>query len=85
MTKSPTIKINAITQLHGNIRVEILDAFTDMPIPGFTLDDFDILNGDIMNKTLSWNGESDLSDYDDVTMRLHVKMDFATIFAFNFE
>ncbi len=83
-SKSPTIQINALTMNAGQITVGLYDTWRHTEIEGYTTEDCDPLRGDLMWKTLSWNGESDLSDYDDAYLRLHVRLTQATLFAIRF-
>ncbi len=82
---SPHLKVNTLTGDPGFIEIGLYDQLTQREIPGFTVDDCDLLNGDIYWKTVSWNGEEDLSYFDDVKLRLHIKMKQTALFALKFE
>ena len=85
-----TLKVNAWTRFRGEIRVEVADASVEtrpqpaVPIPGRTLADCDTLTGDILDGTVTWNGESDLSAWSGKQVRLRVEMTRARIHALEF-
>jgi hypothetical protein len=84
-TKSPTIKINAQTGDHGWIEIGLYDVSRRTDIEEITVKDCDLLNGNLLGKRVSWHNQSNISDYGDVVLRLHVKMFQANIFAIQFE
>ena len=58
------------TSAMGVARVEILDE-TEEKIPGFTLQDCDPINGNLLHHIVSWNGRSDLSSLRGKPVGLH--------------
>ncbi|MDX9973977.1 MAG: hypothetical protein RBU21_13415 [FCB group bacterium] len=49
------LSINAATSAAGTIKVELRD-MDGAPIPGFTLDDCDLIYGDSLDRRVSWKG-----------------------------
>jgi hypothetical protein len=77
------LELNFATSAAGEIRVELEDA-DGKPLPGFTLDDCDVLIGDRINKTVSWHGQASLSRYIAKPVRLKFVMIDADLYAFQF-
>ena len=84
------MKLNTYTRLGGEILVEIADASNDNrrvhapAIPGRSFDDCDPITGDHTSKTVSWNGNSDLSDWAGKPVRIRFKMRRAKLYAISF-
>lgn len=55
-----TLSLNMGTSAAGFVKVEFCDS-SGKPIPGYTLDDCDIIYGDSLDRTVSWNGNEDVS------------------------
>ena len=65
------------------LRVELQTAEGD-PLPGFTLDECDELFGDTLDRTVSWDGQADLSAVAGTPVRLRFVLRDADLFAFQF-
>ena len=84
------MKLNTYTRLGGEVLVEIADASNDNrrvhapAIPGRSFDDCDPITGDHTSKTVSWNGNSDLSDWTGKPVRIRYKMRRAKLYAISF-
>ncbi len=83
-SRSPSVAINATTRPGGWIKVGLHDARFDLPIEGYETKDCDLLQGDLLWKQITWHGSSDLNDFSDSDLRLHVQMERATVHAFKF-
>jgi len=67
----------------GWTRVGILDEF-GTEIPGFTVDDCNLIQGDFVEHVVSWNGDSDVSALAGTAVRLWIEMQNAKLYAFQF-
>jgi predicted GH43/DUF377 family glycosyl hydrolase len=85
MESCQEIKINALTKRSGWIKVALYDNLRNCEIEQFTLEDCNILNGDLLWDKITWNKDSDVSDFDDVILRLHISMFQATLFGIRFD
>jgi len=54
------LSLNVATSAAGMVKVEILDA-QGKPIPGFTLDDCDLIYGDSLDRRVSWKGNTSVA------------------------
>lgn len=54
--------LNYSTSANGSIRVEIQDAVTGLPIPGFELEDSPLIFGDRVSGTVNWDHEKGMTD-----------------------
>jgi hypothetical protein len=79
-----TIKINALTKRTGYILIEAVD-FEGNPIPGHTFEDCDPIIGNQYQKTVTWNGESDLGVEPRTPVYFRFKMKFAKLYCLDFE
>jgi hypothetical protein len=87
------LKINALTQRAGGIRVQIHrkkegiipDYAVDEVIPGRSFEECDVVQGDQFWKTVTWNGEADLGFTEGDGVVISFKMDRAKIFGVEFE
>ena len=77
------LELNLDTSAMGVARVEILDE-TGKKIPGFTLQDCDPINGNLLHHTVSWNGSSDLSKLKGKPVRLCFVSRSTDLYAFRF-
>ena len=77
------LQLNVETSVAGRAQVEIRDA-DEAPIPGFTLQECDPIQLNWIDKTVTWNGSSDLSALADRPIRLHIAMRDAKLYAFQF-
>lgn len=65
------IRINSLSHKGGYVKIELLD--TDMKlIPGYSIDMFDIINGNHLEKIVSWNNVQEIT----YTNFLHIKVMF---------
>jgi hypothetical protein len=81
--KGNRLVLNLDTGAGGYALIEILDE-AGKPIPGFTFHNADELNGNSVNKTVTWNGNADLSSLAGQPIRLHIRMRSAKLYAFQF-
>ena len=77
------LELNLDTGAGGVGRVEILDE-SGAPIPGFTLREADQLNANNVRTLVTWRGKSEVSALAGKTVRLHLKMRSAKLYAFQF-
>ncbi len=84
------LQVNAWTQFGGGIRCEVADAsaqtkWSGSPsVPGRTFADSDPISGDVLHRTVTWNGESDLSAWAGKLIRLRFQMRRARLHAVRF-
>ncbi len=75
--------VNFSTSAAGGVRVEIQDADGN-PLPGFALSDCQELIGNEIERSVRWQGESDVSALAGQTVRLKIEMRDADLFALRF-
>jgi hypothetical protein len=75
--------LNYSSSAAGDIRVEIQDA-NGHALDGFGLDDCDAIYGDDLARTVSWNGESDVSALTGQPVRLRFALRDADLFSIQF-
>lgn len=78
------LTFNMSTSVCGYLRVELQDC-DGMPLPGFTLDDCDEIFGDRLDYIVTWKGNSDVSKYAGVPIRMLIVMNDSDLFSFKFE
>ncbi len=78
------LEINFSTSAGGRLRVEIQDE-SGTPLPGFALDDCHLQYGDQLDRTVVWKHGPDLTALKNQTVRLHVELKDADLFAFQFK
>ncbi len=84
------MKINTYTRLGGEVLVEIADASSDNrrvhapALPGRSFEDCDPIEGDHISKTVTWKGNSDLSNWTGKPVRIRFRMRRAKIYAVRF-
>ena len=72
----------------GFIKVELIAGIPSRihpdaeAIPGFSFEESEILTGDHLNKTVSWNGNSDISKLGD-SIAIRIQMFQAKLFAYS--
>lgn len=76
--------MNYATSAAGEIRVELQDAGGN-PLPGFSMEDCDVLIGDRIDGAVSWHGRKSLSRYAGEPVRLRFMMKDADLFALRFD
>ncbi len=77
------LSLNFSSSAAGYVKVELRDA-DDQPIPGFTLADADELIGDDIERTVTWQGSSDVSALAAKPVKLHLEIKDADVYAFQF-
>jgi hypothetical protein len=78
------LELNYRTGAPGFVRVEIQDA-AGTPLPGYTLDDCPEIIGDEIERTVAWNGGTDVSRLIGQPVRLRFVMKDADLFALRFQ
>ncbi len=78
-----SLEINYSTAAAGSIQIAIEDA-AGRPIPGFSLADSEVLIGNEITRTASWNGNTDVSKLSSQPIRLNIHMKDADLFAIKF-
>ena len=78
------LHLNFATSAAGEIRVEIQD--TDgRPIPGYSLDDSQILIGNEIDRTVAWKNSEDVSKLSGKSIRLRFVMKDADLYSMRFK
>ena len=77
------LEINYTTSAVGSVRIELLDA-GGAPIEGFTLADADELFGDDVDRTVTWNGASDVGALAGRPVRLRLVLRGADVYSLRF-
>ncbi|WP_417851240.1 hypothetical protein [Thalassoglobus sp.] len=77
------LELNFATSAAGGIRVEI-QSDSGTPVPGFTLAESEELFGDSVNRTVTWNSESDVSKLSGQAIKLRFVMKDADLYSFRF-
>ena len=67
------LTINAWTRFGGTVRIGLCEEDGTL-IPGRSLEDCDRMTGDLMWSTVSWKGQSDISQWERSTVRLHIEL-----------
>ncbi len=78
-----SLSLNFATSAAGDIRVELQDA-AGKPLPGFTLDDSELLFGDSTDRTVNWKNGTDVSRLAGQPVRLRFVLRDADLFALKF-
>ena len=81
--KGSQFKVNFATSAAGTLKVEIQDA-KGHPIPGYSLPEADETFGDEIDRTVSWNGSTDVSSIAGQPVRLRFTLQDADLYAFQF-
>ncbi len=77
------LKLNFATSAAGTLKLEIQDAKSH-PIPGYSLQEADETFGDEIDRTVSWNGSTDVSRLAGKPVRLRFTLQDADLYAFQF-
>jgi len=77
------LELNVDTSAVGDVRVEILDT-NIQPVEGFSLADADMIYGNFIRKTVTWQGSDDISALKGQAVRLRFVMRAAKLYAFEF-
>jgi hypothetical protein len=78
------LEINYSTSAAGEIRFEIQDE-NGVPIPGYTLDDSQVIIGNEISGSASWQGNNDLKNLEARIVRLRIVMKDADLFSIRFK
>ena len=76
--------LNCATAARGMIKVEIQDALTGEPLPGFADSDCETIFDDSLERAVYWRGRSELSDLAGRPIRLRFRMRDADLYGFRF-
>jgi hypothetical protein len=76
--------LNCSTSARGSIRVELQDAETGKAIPGYSLDDCDVIYDDSIDRIVSWKGQSDISALAGKPIRILYELQDADVFSYRF-
>jgi hypothetical protein len=82
--KGGCLYINFATSAAGEIRVEVQDA-SGNPLPGYTMDNSEILIGNEIERVVSWNNSADVSQFAGKAIRLRFKMRDAHLYSLQFK
>ncbi|MCA1809884.1 MAG: hypothetical protein LC725_10615 [Lentisphaerae bacterium] len=77
------LTVNYTTSAAGSIRFELC-APDGAPIPGLTLKDSEILFGNEIEHTVSWQGKTDLQRHADKPLRLRIRLQDADLYSLRF-
>jgi hypothetical protein len=77
------LTLNFATSAAGSVRVELQTA-GGKPIPGHALADCDELFGDTLDRTVTWNGNADVSSHAGQPVRLRFVLADADIYSMQF-
>ncbi len=78
------LEINYSTAAAGDIQIEIQD-LDGKPVPGFSQNDCQMIIGNEIARTVSWNGITDLSKLTSKPVRLRMHMKDADLFSIRFK
>ncbi len=76
--------LNCSTSARGSIRVELQDAETGKAIPGYSLEDCDLIYDDSLNRTVTWGGNADVSQLANRPIKILFELKDADIFSYRF-
>jgi hypothetical protein len=78
------LSLNTDTSAGGHVRVELQDE-SAQPYAGFSADDCDPINGNLIHRVVSWRGKSDLGAWAGRPVRLRFVMRDAKLYSFKFD
>lgn len=78
------LSINVATSAAGMVKIEILD-LDGKPIPGFALDDCDLIYGDSLDRRVSWNGNRSVESLSGRPVVLRMVLREADVYSLVFE
>lgn len=78
------LMLNCSTSARGSVRVELQDAATGRPIPGYSLDDCDVIYDDAIERIVSWHGRAELSKLAGRPIRIRYELKDADLYAYRF-
>jgi hypothetical protein len=67
----------------GGVRVALLDA-AGQPLPGFSIEECDVIHGDALSQVVRWRGDPDVGRLAGQAMRLRFELQNAKLYAFQF-
>ena len=76
--------LNFSSSIAGDIRVEIQDP-NGYSLEGYSIDDCDELYGDDLERTVSWNGNSDVGSIAGQQVRLRIAIRDADLYSLQFK
>ncbi|MFP6621265.1 MAG: hypothetical protein VB877_18115, partial [Pirellulaceae bacterium] len=77
------LAVNFSTSAAGTLKIEIQTP-QGQPIQGFTLDDADETFGDALDRSVSWNGSTDVSSLQGRAVRLRITLSDTDLYAIKF-
>ena len=77
------LEINYSTSAVGEIKFEIQDE-NGYPIPGYTLEDSQVIIGDEISRIVQWKGNENLEKMISKTIRLRIYMKDADLYSIKF-
>lgn len=78
------LSLNVATSAAGAVQVEVQDA-DGAPVPGFTLEDCDLIYGDSLDRRVSWQGRTSLEALKGQLVQLRIVMREADLYSLKFE
>ena len=78
-----SLTINYATSAAGSVRIGMIDE-AGWPVAGFSTEDCDIIYGDELEYTVTWHGQSDLSQFVGQPIRFKFELKDADIYALRF-
>jgi hypothetical protein len=79
-----SLHLNVRTNYVGEARVEVIGS-NGKPIKGRTFDDYDPINGDFLDRTVTWRGESDINRNPDEPVSFRVRISSGQLFSMSFK
>lgn len=76
------LRVNSWARYGGNVRIGF--ETKECPVPGFSIDDCDPLEGDCLWKTATWRGNADVSALADREVSMHIRLLRSRLHAFRF-
>ncbi len=73
--------LNYQTEPHGWVRAELIREREHVPLEGYSIDECDPLQGDGLAKTVTWQGNADLSALKGVKVSVRIRMAWAKVFS----
>ncbi len=77
------LTLNLSTSAAGCIRVELQD-WEGRPVPGYSLEECDVIFGDTLEYTVSWKGSRDVSGLSGRPIRMRLAMQDSDLFSYQF-
>ena len=77
------LRLNIATSAAGGVRVALLDA-SRVPLPGYGVDDCDLILGNELDRVVTWQGQGDVSALAGQPIRLRFALQDADVYAFGF-